>query len=165
MKPDSVRGKNLDKKGFAEATRIKFDLKAEYAYDMGYAVSRYLLGLKQGKIVGIKCHKCGRILVPPRAFCEQCYVPIDDFVELSGRGKVNTFSISYVKWDASRIEKPEIPAVIELEGASSGVGILHVLGEVDPKDVHVGMKVEAVFKEEKARQGEITDILYFRPVK
>jgi uncharacterized OB-fold protein len=165
MKPDNVRGKNLDKKGFEEATRVKYDLNAEYAYDMGYAVSRYLMGLKEGKIVGIKCHKCGRILVPPRAFCEQCYVPIDDFVELSGRGKVNTFSISYVKWDASRIEKPEIPAVIELEGASAGVGILHVLGEVDPKDVHVGMEVEAVFKEEKDRKGEITDILYFRPVK
>jgi len=165
MKPDNVRGKDLDKKAFAEATRIKYELKAEYAYDMGFAVSRYLMGLKEGKIVGIRCHKCGRILVPPRSFCEQCYVPIEDFIELSGRGKVNTFSISYVKWDASRIEKPEIPAVIELEGASPGVGILHVLGEVDPKDVHVGMQVEAVFKEEKDRKGEITDILYFRPVR
>jgi probable rRNA maturation factor len=42
-------------------------------------------------------------------------------------------------------------------------GILHLLGEVEPKDVEIGMKVEAVWKPAKEREGAITDIRYFRP--
>ncbi|MCH8961894.1 MAG: hypothetical protein IH820_11380, partial [Bacteroidetes bacterium] len=54
-------------------------------------------------------------------------------------------------------------AVIELDGASEGMGILHMLAEVDPDNVFLGMAVEAVWKPEVERRGAITDILYFRP--
>ena len=62
---------------------------------------------------------------------------------------VNTFSICHVNWDASRIPEGEplhLPAVIEIDGASIGMGILHMLGEVDPEDIKIGMKVKAVWK-------------------
>lgn len=165
MQPLNPRGRDLKKAEFESAIKVRYDLKAEYGYDAGYAIGRYLLGLREGKILGVRCHRCGRTLVPPRAFCELCFVPIAQWVELSDKGVVNTFSISYVRWDAARLSEPEIPAVIEIEGASPGVGILHVLGEVRPEDVHVGMKVEAVWKPSSERRGAITDILYFRPVR
>ena len=57
-----------------------------------------------------------------------------------------------------------IPAVIEIEGASKGMGIMHLLGEVDPDEVKMGMKVKAVWKPAEEREGAITDILYFKPV-
>jgi len=63
-----------------------------------------------------------------------------------------------------RISEPEIPAVIEIDGASPLHGILHKLGEVDPQQVHIGMRVKAVWKPENERQGAITDILYFKPL-
>jgi uncharacterized OB-fold protein len=83
-------------------------------------------------------------------------------------GRINTYSICYVNWDASRLkkgEKPYLPAVIEIDGASSGMGIMHVLGEVDAEDVKIGMKVKAVWKKPDEREGAITDILYFKPVR
>jgi len=43
------------------------------------------------------------------------------------REEVKTFSVSYVNVDASRREEPIIVAVIELEGASKDMGILHLL--------------------------------------
>ena len=42
---------------------------------------------------------------------------------------------------------------------------MHMLGEVDPEDVHVGMKVKAVWKPREERTGAITDILYFKPLR
>ena len=73
-------------------------------------------------------------------------------------------------WDVKRITEPEMPAVIMLDGASalseSSVimgGIMHKLGEVDPQKVHIGMRVQAVWKPESEREGSITDILYFKP--
>ena len=105
-------------------------VKAEYAWDTGVAVGRFLAGLKQGQLLGIKCPDCNRTLIPPRAFCELCYRPIDQWVPLSDTGVINTFSVSFVNWDATRRETPEVPAVIEIDGAGPGMGILHVLGEV-----------------------------------
>ncbi len=42
---------------------------------------------------------------------------------------------------------------------------MHHLGEVDPKDIKIGMKVKAVWLHENERKGAITDIKYFKPIK
>jgi uncharacterized OB-fold protein len=144
--------------------------KSDYRWDAGMGVGTYLAGLKQGKIMGIRCPQCDRTLVPPRVFCELCFRPIDDWVELSDTGKINTYSVSYVNWDASRRQTPEVPAIIEIDGASPGVGILHLLGEVGDSleaiigRLKVGLPVQAVWKPPEQRQGAITDISYFRPI-
>jgi uncharacterized OB-fold protein len=40
---------------------------------------------------------------------------------------------------------------------------MHLLGEVAPDDVSIGMAVEAVWMPEEERRGSILDIRYFRP--
>jgi uncharacterized OB-fold protein len=138
---------------------------ARYAWDAGIAIGRYLAELKEGRIIGVRCHHCRRTVVPPRIFCEWCFRPMDEWVYLEDHGVVNTFSICYVRWDMERLEEPLIPAVIEIAGASKGMGILHLLGEVDPQEVKIGMKVKAVWKPAAERIGAITDIRYFKPIK
>ncbi len=138
-------------------------LEANYAWDTGIAIGAFLSGLRNGIILGAKCQKCHRIIVPPRIVCEWCFRPIQDFVPLKDTGVINTFSLCYVTWDVKRLSVPEIPAVIEIDGASKLHGILHKLGEVSPQDVRIGMKVKAVWKPVPDRTGSITDILYFRP--
>ena len=123
---------------------------------------------EEGKILGVQCSECNRTLIPPRAFCELCFRPINRWVELRDTGVINTFSVSFVNWDATRREIPEVPAVIEIDAASPGMGILHLLGEVgDDLDsvlakVSIGKKVQAVWKPSEEREGSITDIRYFK---
>ncbi|MFW6113575.1 MAG: Zn-ribbon domain-containing OB-fold protein [Actinomycetota bacterium] len=139
-----------------------------YAWDDGVAIGRYLAEMREGRIIARKCNKCGRIMLPPRMFCELCWRPTDEWVYCKDTGRINTFSICHVNWDASRIkkgEKPHLPAVIEIDGASAGMGILHILGEVEPEDIKIGMKVKAVWKKPDEREGAITDILYFKPAR
>lgn len=137
--------------------------KLEYGWDAGVAISRYLTELKNGRLIGIKCNRCRRTVVPPRVVCEWCWEPMAAWVYLEDTGTVNTFSICYIRWDATRAKEPQIPAVIEIDGASRGAGILHLLDEVNPDDVTIGMKVQAVWKPAEERSGSITDIKYFRP--
>jgi uncharacterized protein len=142
-------------------------LNCAYAWDTGVAINRYLSELKKGKIIATKCRKCSRTMLPPRLFCELCFVPVADWVQVMDSGVVNTFSICHVHWDASRIkegEKPYLPAVIEIDGASPGMGIMHLLDEVEPDQIKIGMKVKAVWKPEAERTGSITDIRYFKPL-
>lgn len=136
---------------------------ARYAWDAGIAIGRFLAELKKGRIIGRRCHRCRRTMVPPRMFCEQCFRPTDEWVYLEDSGRVNTYSVSYIRWDASRVEEPTIPALIEIDGASKGMGIMHLLGGVKPEDVQMGMRVKAVWKPPRQREGSILDIRYFRP--
>ena len=134
-----------------------------YSWTSGVAVSRFLDGLKEGKLWARKCYKCGRVMIPPRMYCEEDFRPTDRWVRVKDTGTVNTFSISFVNNDASRRDKPIIVSVIDIDGASPNMGILHLMGEVEPKEVEIGMKVEAVWKPKEKREGSITDIMYFRP--
>jgi len=133
-----------------------------YAWDTGVAVGRFLSELKNGRIIGRRCHRCQRVLVPPRMFCERCFRPTDAWQYVEDSGAVNTYSESYIRWDVSRVAEPILIAVIEIDGASSG-GFLHYLGEVKPEDLRIGMKVKAAWKLPEEREGSILDIRYFRP--
>lgn len=140
------------------------EMKADFAWDTGVAIGRYLAALKQGYLLGSYCATCRKTVIPPRTVCEWCFRPMEAFVPLADTGTVNTYSLCYVTWDVKRIKEPEIPAVIEIDGASLLHGILHKLGEVEPDAVHIGMPVQAVWKPAEERQGAITDILYFKPI-
>jgi len=166
-------GTSLSEQDFAEgkALFVHDTLKAEYSWDTGIAIGTYLASLKRGVILGAHCRHCRKTVVPPRTVCEWCFRPMSEYIPLQDTGTVNTFSLCYVTWDVHRIKEPEIPAVITLDGASQlgpaslfMGGIMHKLGEVDPEQVHIGMRVKAVWKPAKEREGAITDILYFKPL-
>ena len=139
-------------------------VKADFAWDTGIAIGSYLAALKEGYLLGGYCQTCRKTVIPPRTVCEWCFRPMDSYVRLEDTGTVNTFSLCYVTWDVKRIKDPELPAVIEIDGASPLHGIMHKLGEVDPEEVHIGMRVKAVWKAPEDRDGAITDILYFKPL-
>lgn len=160
-KPKNFAGTYISDRDLEKIPTEKWEISPEYRYDTGKAIGRFLQGLKEKKILGVKCPKCQRVLLPPRDFCELCFVKTIEWVELEPRGKVKTFSLCYMTWDVRKLDEPEIPAVIEVCGASDGMGIMGLLGEVKPEDVKIGIEVEAVFAKE--RKGRITDIAYWRP--
>jgi len=143
---------------------VSYRPNAKYAWATGIAMSRFLNGLKGGEIWGTKCDHCGRIAVPPRIFCEWCFKRSETWVKLPDTGRVNTFSVSYITTDTTRVKTPTIPAVIEIVGAGTA-GFLHLLGETKPDDVKIGMRVQAVWADQQQRKGSITDIKYFKPIK
>jgi uncharacterized OB-fold protein len=143
---------------------VTYHPKAKYSWATGVAVGEFLKGLKAGVITGSKCDQCGRIVVPPRMFCEWCFRRTENWVKLPDTGIVNTYSVSYITADTTRVKTPLIPAVVEIDGTSSA-GFLHLISEVKPDDVKIGMRVKAVWAEPSKRRGSITDIKYFAPVK
>ncbi len=137
--------------------------EVQYSWSVGHAMSKFLMGLKAGKIFGIHCKRCERILVPPRMFCEHCFGPTEEWIELPDTGIIETFSISYLDPNARRIEDPILVGVVDLDGAPPHHGFMHYFGEMSKDEIKIGMKVKAVWKPENERTGSITDIKYFKP--
>jgi uncharacterized OB-fold protein len=164
--PKVVRGTPLSQEDIKRGKTflVPYTPRIEYAWDCGEAIGYYLEELKNGRLAARRCHVCQRVMIPPRMFCEVCFRLTDEWVYVKDTGTVNTFSLCYVSWDVRRLRRPEIPAVIEIDGASPGMGIMHMVGGVDPKKVRVGMRVRAVWKPPAKRTGSITDILHFAPL-
>ncbi len=138
--------------------------EVQYSWSLGPAMSKFLEGLKEGKIYGIHCKRCKRVIVPPRMFCEYCYGPTEEWVELPDTGVIETFSISYLDPDARRIEEPILVGVVDLDGTPPHHGFMHYFAEMTKDEIKIGMKVKAVWKPENEREGSITDIKYFKPL-
>lgn len=165
--PDTVRGTPLDAADFkrGKVFTTAYVPKLRYLWDTGEAIGRYLDELKRGRLIARRCHGCERVLIPPRMFCERCFRPTAEWVYVSDMGKIMTFSLCYVRWDVKRLNQPQIPAVIEIAGASPGMGILHVVKKAALKHVRIGMRVRAVWKPPSQRIGSVTDIAYWEPLR
>jgi uncharacterized OB-fold protein len=130
----------------------------EYHWSAGVAGSRFFTELRDsGKIMGAKCPECSRVLVPPRIFCEECFVDTDEWVEVSHQGEILTFAESYFGLQGQRLEDPWYIGIVKLDGADGG--LFHRLVP-DGGEIKIGGRVEAVLEDE--RQGHILDIKHFK---
>jgi len=130
-------------------------------YSAGAVGSRFLIELRDKKrIMGTKCPTCNRVYVPARSICKDCFSQLDEWVEVSNKGTVLTYATDYEAKPIQPLATPIVYGIVKLDGADTG--FVHILGEVDPEQLRIGMKVQAVFREE--REGNILDIKYFKPL-
>ena len=142
-------------------TVIDTPIHLEYRFTPGRASSRFLRGIEQGRIVGQRCPQCRKVYVPPRGACAACGVATDEDVEVAPTGTVTTFCIVNVPFYGQQLEIPYVSATILLDGAD--IGLMHLIQEVPAADVHMGMRVEAVWVEPDERKPTLESIRYFRP--
>jgi len=139
------------------------DIPITNRYTAGIAGERFFREIKDNaRIVGTRCPACDLVYVPATMFCERCFAELDEWVEVSSRGEVFTYTVLHRNLDDQPLDPPAVLAYVKLEGSNGG--LVHYLGEIDPECVYIGLEVEAVFKDAAEREGSILDVKYFRPV-
>jgi scaffold protein (connect acetoacetyl-CoA thiolase and HMG-CoA synthase) len=114
-------------------------------------------------LLGCRCPECGAYYYPKRYICITCGHEGLDEAELSGRGRVWTFSIAGQTPPGSLVEAPYAMAVIELP--KEKVAIRCPLTDVAMEDVKVGMDVEIVLaKMKEDEEGNDVVSFKFKPV-
>jgi len=137
-------------------------IQINYRWSVGQAGERFFTELRDHKrIMGARCRKCSRIMVPPRIFCEECFVQDMEWVEVEPKGTLVTFGDSYFSTDGKRLKDPWMLGIVRFNGSDGG--LIHFIGEARPEDLKIGMPMEVVFNDK--REGNIFDIKYFRPAK
>ncbi|MHA1364218.1 MAG: Zn-ribbon domain-containing OB-fold protein [Candidatus Freyarchaeota archaeon] len=144
-----------------EAVILSTRILLPFTYSVGRIASRFFIELRDNKkIMGVKCPKCGRVLVPPRRYCGKCLSETSEWVEVGDKGTLVAYTVRYSSSPNLPKEPPLAYGIIKLDGADTN--IVHILGEVDLDAIKPGMRVQAVFKEE--REGSILDIDHFKPI-
>jgi len=107
----------------------------------------YNQALKENKLLGLKCRECGAISVPPKMVCRQCTSLDIEITELSGKGKIRTFTVVNVAPEGREDEIPYIIVMVELDegpwlmGNLEGIEPAGVTTEIIGKRVKMGHKV------------------------
>jgi uncharacterized OB-fold protein len=138
-----------------------------YRIAYGQTWTRFFEGMKEKKLYGTKCSKCGRVLVPARSFCPRCFVDTSDWIEVSQTGTLQAFCYTNYRYYGQAIDPPYVTALIRLDGTE--VNFVHLVGGIDLTSVETvsnslakGTRLRAVWEE--VRKGYILDIRHFEPV-
>jgi len=142
---------------------LKGGWSIEYNYAVGPTGEKFFKALKdEAKIIAPKCPKCNLVMLPPRSFCERCFVPADEWVEVGAEGTIQAFTI-VPHYFESLPDVPYATAMVMLDGANTAIA--NFVKNLDLSDIKkaaqklaIGTRVKVVF--EKDRKGVITDFHY-----
>ncbi len=124
---------------------------------------QYSEALKENKLLGLKC-ACGAVTAPPRTVCRKCTSADTEVVELSGKGKIKTFTTAFVAAEGREDELPYTIVIVETDEGPWLVGNLEGLeSEKVTMDI-IGKRVtmkHKVFGGDKYSAGEAARPLFY----
>ena len=107
-------------------------------------VNDFIDFLKKGKIVGTRCKGCGLVFYPPRADCYQCLSSDMEWFEVSGTGKLVTYSkLEYAPVGFG----DDLPYAIALIDYGEYKIFGRIAGDLSDDEIKVGMEMKTVVNE------------------
>ena len=97
--------------------------------------------LEEGKVAATKCKDCGLIFFPPRADCYQCLTSNMEWVEVTGTGKL----LSYSKLEYGPVGfEGDLPYTIALLDYGEYKVFGRLSADLTDDDIEVGMELKTV---------------------
>ena len=107
-------------------------------------VNDFIDYLEKGKVMASKCKDCGLVFFPPRADCYQCLTSNMEWVEVSGTGKL----VSYSKLEFAPIGfGDDLPYAIALLDYGDYKVFGRIADGVPEEEIAVGMEMKTVANE------------------
>ncbi len=123
------------------------------------SVEQYLKNIEDGHFKAYKCTECGKVIAPPSGSCYSCGSSNMEWTEVSGNGKLISFTVIHVAPDEFAEEVPYFVAIIELaEGTRISARLLG-FDPLNPSAVELGIELKLDY--EKGKSGK--NYLAFRP--
>ena len=145
-----------------DITDIEAPIYLTYNFTAGEATSRFLSQIRQGRLVGQRCPNCSNVYLPPRGSCAACGVATSEEVEVSDKATVESFTIVWIPIPNNPIQPPYIVANLVADGAN--ISFIHLMSECVNEEVHIGQRVQAVWKPEEEWDYAMDNIRYFKPI-
>lgn len=148
-----------------EVESVQQALTLDYEFPYGEDGARFFEGLRDEKqFYGSRCPECGDVMLPPEAFCSDCFVDTEpDLVEVQDTGTLNSWTEIRLPFPGQPTSPPYVWAFVDLDGADTALN--HIMDpELPVEEIEVGMRIEAVWRDDSDRKGELNDIAYFRPL-
>lgn len=114
----------------------------------------YWEGTRRGALVVQRCGACGTLRHYPQVLCTGCYSDLFDWVDLSGRGTVHSWTISHHAFHPAFAQ--DVPYVLITVDLEEGVRAMGRLDELQFRDLSIGLAVRATFPLRADGFGQLT---------
>jgi len=122
-------------------------------------VDAYLKNIEERMFKAYRCMDCGAIITPPSGTCYECGSSRMEWTQVSGKGKLVSFTVIHVAPDEFVDEAPYYIGIVELDEGSRISARLIGLDPLRPQDVTLGIPL--VLDYEKGKSGKT--YLAFKP--
>lgn len=123
--------------------------------------------LNEGKLMGSKCKKCGKLYSPPRPICLSCRGTEMEWVQLKGDGKLATYTCIHVgpPWMVEQgydREHPYCSGVVDLEEGVKIDARIEGVNASKPESIKLGMPLIVQFLH-RSEGEKMQTFLAFKP--
>lgn len=115
-----------------------------------FTIEQFYKHIAQRKLLGGKCKKCGKIHLPPRPLCDNCFSKEFEWVELPKKGKLLTYTIIHVAPMQFQEMAPYAVGIVQL---TENIRIPGMIRGIALEQIKVGMELTLDFEACKAAQG------------
>ena len=128
-----------------------------------FTIEQFYKYVEQGKLMGGRCKKCGTIYLPPRPLCTKCFSKDFEWVEISPKGKLLTYTIIHVAPVQFQSMAPYAVGIVQLE---NGLKIPGMIRDVEHEKIEIGMELQVGFEKPSATASQWPQWprYYFKPV-
>ncbi|MCD6566030.1 MAG: Zn-ribbon domain-containing OB-fold protein [Bacteroidales bacterium] len=95
------------------------------------------------RMEAVKCRKCGKISFPARLICPECKNKVFDKINLSGKGKLLTYTIIRTAPEGFEDVAPYAVGIVEME---EGVRVMGQITDCDLLSLKTGDKLISKFR-------------------
>ena len=111
------------------------------AFTLTSKVNDFIDFLEKGQVVASKCKDCGLVFFPPRADCYRCLAGNMEWVEVTGTGRLLTYSkLEY----APKGFENDLPYAIAVLDYGDYQVFGRIAGDLKDDEIHVGMEMKTV---------------------
>jgi uncharacterized OB-fold protein len=104
-------------------------------------VNDFVNHLDEGRVTGTRCRDCGEVFFPPRADCYRCLTSNMEWFDVSGTGKL----VSYSKLEYAPVGfDDDLPYCIALLDYGDYKVFGRLASDLSPEGVEVGMDMKTV---------------------
>lgn len=112
---------------------------------------RFWEGVQEHRLVVQRCDACGEHVFPPQDVCGYCWADTLEWTEVSGDGRVHSFSTIHVGVHSTWAD--EVPYTVAFVQLAEGPYLTSTLVDCDPDEVRIDMPVEVAFEEVPGEEG------------
>jgi uncharacterized OB-fold protein len=114
-----------------------------------FTIEQFYRNINQGRLLGAKCLKCGKIHLPPRPLCSDCFSKDFEWCEIPASGKLLTYTIIHIAPTQFQPMAPYATGIVQLKGGSRLPGMIR---GVPLEEIKVGMELAVDFGKCEATQ-------------
>lgn len=127
-----------------------------------FTIEQFYKYINEGRLMGGKCERCGKIHLPPRPLCDKCLSNDFHWVEIPKRGKLLTYTIIHVAPPQFKEMTPYPVGIVQI---NKGLKIPGMIRGVNFEQIKVGMELMMKFnKSVRETEWPQWPTYYFEPI-